>query len=424
MATRSKRTAGAKGRSTQVRKKKPRQTRNLVASLKATKELVRNRLGRQTDDVWGILLIVVAVLTALAFIGLAGPVGEGFTSGLEVLFGIWAWLVPVVVVIVGIAMVGTMPRTDYARLTVGLATIFIGSLAMFHLMTGTWSLAQSVDRVIERGGAVGSLTSFPLRRLIGFWGAMVVLVAVVAIGVLVVTKATVRDVGHTVADAWRWLRHAVWPSAATPEAAPGPTQQRTKPKVQTGPTPSKPEARRKSPPSKPKQAPRPSPKRGDGYALPPVELLDLSESSGHNRRVLEQAGAELEQALHQHGVDARLVRIVPGPTVTRFEIELSPGVKVSRVTGMANDIAYAMASADVRIIAPIPGKSAIGIEVPNRRRELVTLGDILSSSQATADPDPMKIALGKDISGTSRLLKLDELPHVLIAGATGAGKSS
>ena len=86
-------------------------------------------------------------------------------------------------------------------------------------------------------------------------------------------------------------------------------------------------------------------------------------------------------------MDARLTRIVPGPTVTRYEIELAPGVKVSRVTGLANDIAYAMASADVRILAPIPGKSAIGIEVPNRSRQLVTLGDILSSPEAQAAPE-------------------------------------
>ncbi len=140
--------------------------------------------------------------------------------------------------------------------------------------------------------------------------------------------------------------------------------------------------------------------------------------------MLEQTAAELEAALHQHGVDAQLTRIVPGPTVTRYEIELAPGVKVSRVTGLSHDIAYALASADVRILAPIPGKSAIGIEVPNRRRELVALGDILSSPEALADPDPMRIGLGKDISGAARMLKLDELPHVLIAGATGAGKSS
>jgi S-DNA-T family DNA segregation ATPase FtsK/SpoIIIE len=139
---------------------------------------------------------------------------------------------------------------------------------------------------------------------------------------------------------------------------------------------------------------------------------------------LEQTAAELQEALSQHGVDARLTRIVPGPTVTRYEIELAPGVKVSRVTTLSHDIAYALASPDVRILAPIPGKSAIGIEVPNRNRQMVTLGDILASTTAMQDSDPMLVAIGKDVSGRAHMLRLTELPHVLIAGATGAGKSS
>ena len=118
------------------------------------------------------------------------------------------------------------------------------------------------------------------------------------------------------------------------------------------------------------------------------------------------------------------MRIVPGPTVTRYEIELAPGVKVNKVTNLSNDIAYALAAADVRILAPIPGKSAIGVEVPNRTRHLVTIGDVLTSDEARADHDPMLVSLGMDVSGTPRLLRLTELPHVLIAGATGAGKSS
>jgi S-DNA-T family DNA segregation ATPase FtsK/SpoIIIE len=135
-------------------------------------------------------------------------------------------------------------------------------------------------------------------------------------------------------------------------------------------------------------------------------------------------GAALEEALRQHGVDARLTKIVPGPTVTRYEIELAPGVKVNKVTNLSNDIAYALASADVRILAPIPGKSAIGVEVPNRKRHLVTIGDVLRSEIAQADHDPMLVSLGMDVSGAPRMLRLSELPHVLIAGATGAGKSS
>ena len=113
-----------------------------------------------------------------------------------------------------------------------------------------------------------------------------------------------------------------------------------------------------------------------------------------------------------------------GPTVTRFELELGPGVKVARVTSLAKDIAYAMASPDVRILAPLPGKSAIGVEVPNRRRQLVTLGDVLASTEAREAAEPLEIALGRDIAGRPVMVNLAEMPHLLISGATGAGKSS
>ena len=150
----------------------------------------------------------------------------------------------------------------------------------------------------------------------------------------------------------------------------------------------------------------------------------MGGGEAHSRRALEDTARELEDTLRQHGVDARLTKIVPGPTVTRYEIELAPGVKVSRVTGLAHDIAYALATPDVRLLAPIPGKSAIGVEVPNRRRRLVTLGDVLRSPEAEVAHHPLEVGLGMDISGRPKLLNLSELPHVLIAGATGAGKSS
>ena len=131
-------------------------------------------------------------------------------------------------------------------------------------------------------------------------------------------------------------------------------------------------------------------------------------------------------ALAAHGVETRLVGRTVGPTVTRFELELGPGVKVARVTSLSKDIAYAMASPDVRILAPIPGKSAIGVEVPNRTRQLVSLGDILESkeSRPTATTHPLEVAMGRDIAGRAVMANLAEMPHILISGATGSGKSS
>ena len=160
------------------------------------------------------------------------------------------------------------------------------------------------------------------------------------------------------------------------------------------------------------------------YRLPPPDLLIKGEKAAGDTEGLKTTGAALRRALSDHGVDARIAGVVSGPSVTRFEIELAPGVKVQKLSALSNDIAYALATPDVRLLVPIPGRSAIGVEVPNVKRRLVRLGEILSSPEARADHRPLVVGLGMDISGKPCLLDLGELPHVLIAGATGAGKSS
>jgi S-DNA-T family DNA segregation ATPase FtsK/SpoIIIE len=165
--------------------------------------------------------------------------------------------------------------------------------------------------------------------------------------------------------------------------------------------------------------PPPSP-----WRLPAAKLLSQSKQHGIDEREIESRGKALEIALRSHGVETRLVGATIGPTVTRFELELGEGVKVARVTSLAKDIAYAMASPDVRILAPIPGRSAIGVEVPNVNRQLVTLGDVLASEEARRARHPLEVGLGRDIAGRTVMANLAEMPHLLIAGATGAGKSS
>jgi S-DNA-T family DNA segregation ATPase FtsK/SpoIIIE len=152
--------------------------------------------------------------------------------------------------------------------------------------------------------------------------------------------------------------------------------------------------------------------------------LKRAREHRYDERQLDAAGDALIAALAAHGVLTRLVGRTVGPTVTRFELELGSGVKVARVTSLHRDIAYAMASPDVRILAPIPGKSAIGVEVPNQQRQLVALGDILASDEAGMARHPLEVALGRDIAGRAVLVNLADMPHLLISGATGAGKSS
>ena len=160
------------------------------------------------------------------------------------------------------------------------------------------------------------------------------------------------------------------------------------------------------------------------WILPPMTFLDRPGEQTIDRKEVEARGRMLQESLASHGVETMLVGMTVGPTVTRYELELGLGVKVARVTSLQKDIAYAMAATDVRILAPIPGRSAIGVEVPNRQRQLVALGDLLASPEAAKATNPLEVAVGKDIAGKAVFLDLAATPHLLIAGATGAGKSS
>ncbi|MBN2112585.1 MAG: DNA translocase FtsK 4TM domain-containing protein [Acidimicrobiia bacterium] len=416
-------------------KKKPVKKASALAALR---EKIRGGFGRHADDVWGVFLLVGGILLGLAAFGLAGPFGRVVDSGLRLLFGVWTLAVPVVLAVLGITLILSPRHREPGKLATGFVVTFVASLAFFHLLTGAVSLADSLARVKERGGAVGSLIAFPLRRLIGFWGAAVILVALIALGVLLITRTTLREVGLVIAGGWHRMIGAVrerrrrkrmavsWIEPAPALEAgrevsllpPRPAHAPPQPAPRAA-KPAKAEASR--PPARPAKHPAPA---GSGYKLPPLSLLSRGPGLAHDKRTLEMTAHDLDGTLAQHGVDAQVTHLVPGPTVTRYEIELGAGVKVAQVTRLYHDIAYALANPDIRLLAPIPGRSAIGVEVPNRHRRLVTLGDILSSPEAEAATHPLCVGLGMSISGRPVMLNLSELPHVLIAGATGAGKSS
>ncbi|MEX1164430.1 MAG: DNA translocase FtsK [Nitriliruptor sp.] len=436
-----------------------------------------SHLGEQKQDVVGVGLVLFGVLAGLGlYAGAGGPVGDFLEAVARGLLGVAGYILPPLIAWFGLLVVLGRPSPDIGRIAVGSVLLALGSLSAWHLFAGSPAPADGISTLWPAAGLVGWAIATPLVAALSIWGAGAVCVALLLLGSLIVTKTPFSavidwlrpsrdDVAAEDEPKTTRSKRTDEDHAATRRIDPGTTDQVGTPVRATlsqltgeqlaledaadaddgdgltdadreaGRAPAPPVARARMPagvvgpggsgdPATMK-ATKVAPVRSwEDYTLPSLDLLAAGRSMGkESRRTIEAQVEALQETFRQFNIDATVARWSRGPTVTRFEIELGPGVQVKKVANMGDDIAYALAAPDVRIVAPIPGKSAIGVEVPNRQRDLITLGDILRSDEAARDPHPLTVALGVDIAGNPALVNLATMPHLLISGATGSGKS-
>jgi DNA segregation ATPase FtsK/SpoIIIE, S-DNA-T family len=402
-----------------ARRRKKRTLRSRVPSrVKKRTQAKRKRSRGQHAELAGLGLLAAGVfLATLLYLGWQGGfVGVYITDGLDAVVGAVAYGLPVGFVVVGTLIVARSELVELGPFRTGLAVLTFGVFTLIG----------------DHGGYIGEALTTVFGGLLGGTGQLLIGLTAVLAGALLVSGASagavLRRSGRVVKRAGSAARR----SLEAPAAITTPVPQPPKPALQPIDAASAfPDVVGQDPPQLEPEAPTEEPSqkslfemtkaRGE-YHLPDRSVLRRSGSpGGHSPESSEQVAEALVAALGHFGVEASVTGQISGPRVTRYELKLAPGTKMSKVSALKDDLSYALATTEIRILAPIPGKQAVGVEVPNLSPNLVTLGDVFDELPQTASP--LAVWLGKDISGNAVWTDLARMPHILIAGTTGSGKS-
>lgn len=401
---------------------------------------------RLREEITAVLVFTVAVITALPQVGLAeDTLLSAVTSGIAALIGRAVLLVPFAISIIAVEIWRAEEAEQRIRRTLG------GILATFAII-GLLTLAQPQSPVQETGGHVGDLLSYGLRAILGELGSAVLLLAVGIVAVFLVTGTDVASMRES------WARITYRPPVCDepedddlpvlefsdpvpavtteryesaektdkPVASPAPAEApvKTAPYINI-PKPDKKAESVTSARAKPADPDDPDapPSRAAPWRLPKLNLLALYKSSDPDAADLEKKARRIEETLSSFKVEASVREIFPGPAVTLFALEPAMGVKVRRITELQNDLALALAAPSIRLEAPVPGMARVGIEIPNASVSTVGLREVLESETFQSTEAKLPMPLGRDVNGRYVIGDLTRMPHLLIAGATGSGKS-
>ena len=411
----------------------------------------------------GLLLIVLALVSVSGvWMQLDNILGNSIYSLLAGGFGRLSILTPVFLTYMGVRLLRTPnENASTGRVTIGLVITLIGLGGLIHIIAGSPTFSDGATDMRSGGGWLGFAISTPLVLLLTYWIATPILLLIVFFGVLVTTATPFSEVISSVRNLFSGAQGMIEDRRARREEedfeisenAPfdspvigtseedeadefeeeiefeeeenqDETQLLTTQITSQDLTPTVAIAAVPTVNNKINDAEQLELDDALDYILPSLDLLRSAPGSKAKTKANETVVEALTEVFLQFDIDAEVVGFMRGPTVTRYEVELGNAVKVERITALAKNISYAVASSDVRILSPIPGKSAVGIEIPNTDREVVALGDVLRSTVAANEQHPLVIGLGKDVEGNFICVNLAKMPHLLVAGATGSGKSS
>jgi len=395
----------------------------------------KSRINDLKREITGIIFLAFSLISFASLFNAAGPAGDFLDSLFSTLFGAGAYIIPVLIAYSGVLLISKEAARPTFQQKLGLAFIILLFLILIHIdyIEPGLKFHENIQTGIQQagGGVIGALLAIIIQSIFGSVGTQIILITMGFIGFLLVTSFSVTAV-------FAFLGRII----ITPIKAIRNKMGKIKRKKNVKDSRAASTKKKKNNTSKPHDTlvinEEINPELEDidsfdtqddnyrgKYKLPPLKLLQngQNEHSPASRADINKNIEILEDTLNNFGLKGQVIEVNRGPTITRYELEPAPGVKVSKIVNLSNDLALALAAESVRIEAPVPGKAVVGIEVPNKKSSFVKLKHILSTRKFIESSSKLTITLGKDIAGKPKITNLNEMPHLLIAGATGSGKS-